>query len=130
MRIGIIAVTFCRRIICFTFHYSRCFIKTSVSIPVVCNSKSVLVHVEVLLSLFQVVTNQLPVVKVQQLKTKRFLEQVAEEGLEEGEGEEVIIYRQREEGTCYGAALGARPPRGPVLAAGKFWCVVYIQSVA
>lgn len=70
--------------------------------------------------MLQVVTNQLPVVKVQQLKTKRFLEQVVEEGLEEGEGEEVIIYRQREEGTCYGAALGARPPRGPVLAAGKF----------
>jgi hypothetical protein len=78
--------------------------------------------------LFQVVTNQLPIVKVQELKTKRFLEQVVEEGLEEGE--EVIIYRQREEGTCYGAALGARPPRGPVLAAGKFPCVVYTQSVA
>jgi hypothetical protein len=48
------------------------------------------------------------------------LEQGVEEGLEEGVGEEVIIYRQREEGTCYGAALGARPPRGPVLVAGKF----------
>ena len=76
------------------------------------------------------VTNQLPVVKVQQLKTKRFLEQVVEEGLEEGEGEEVITHRQREEGTCYGAALGARPPRGPVLAAGKVQCVVYTQSFA
>jgi hypothetical protein len=90
------------------------------SILLIHNVKSVLAHVEVLHSLFQVVTNQLPVVKVQQLTTKRFLEQAVEEGLEEGEGEDVIIYRQWEEGTCYGAALGARPPRGRVLAAGKF----------
>lgn len=76
------------------------------------------------------VSNQLPVVKVQQLTTKRFLEQVVEEGVEEGEGEVVIVYRQWEEGTCYGAALGARPPRGPVLAAGNFWCVVCTQTVA
>jgi hypothetical protein len=56
------------------------------------------------------------------LTTERFQEQVVEE--------EPTVLRQREEGTCYGAALGARPPRGPVLAAGNSWCMIHTYKVA
>jgi hypothetical protein len=48
--------------------------------------------------------------------------------VEEAE-EEVTVTRQRKEGTCYGAALGARPPRGPVLAAGNSLYMVRAVTV-
>jgi hypothetical protein len=79
-----------------------------------------------------VVHNQVAVAIVHSLTTKRFQEQVEEEE------EEVTVTKPRKEGTCYGAALGARPPRGPVLAAGNccVWyicydsiCSVYISNV-
>jgi hypothetical protein len=72
-----------------------------------------------------VVPNQLAVAVVQSLTTERFQEQVEEEGEGEAE-EEAAVPRQRVGGTCYGAALGARTPRGPVLVAGNFWCMVFV----
>jgi hypothetical protein len=69
-----------------------------------------------------VVPNQLSVAVVLPLTTERFQEQVAEE--------EPAVLKQREEGTCYGAALGARPPRGPVLAAGNSWHMIHTYKVS
>ena len=67
------------------------------------------------------------VVVVQPIETRKSQEWVEEEA---GEEEEVRVARQREEGPCYGAALGARPPRGPVLAAGEFiFCGIIFTGV-
>lgn len=118
-----LVLTFCHFFCCFLYLCvcnTLCYLNHSCEYDTSAWDLSVMTGL-LLKSLFQVVPSQVAVAIVHSLTTKKFQEQV-EEG--EEEEEEVTVTRQRKEDTCYGAALGARPPRGPVPAAGSF-CICY-----